>query len=399
MEEVRLTREELYRLVWSEPIQRVARRLGISDVMLAKHCRRMEVPRPGRGYWQRVAVGQHLKPAPLPPPKSPQTPTACVIRAPTQQRRETPVQKETAPEVTVQSKLNAPHPLVRSTLDALRRWTPDRDGLLRVRGAEGSLDVAVSPSSVDRAMRILDALLKAVESRGGRVLVRRHPDAWVRAGMQRADTLVEVQGQQVQFRLRELLNRRPHTPTLEEQQARARYSWAFAPMWDYTPCGRLSLEIVSYWPGNARKRWTDGARERLEECLGEVVVALEQAARAMREQQEAEERARQRQAEEERRRRLQELERQREEARRRQLAEEAERWHLARRVRAYISAVEQQAKLRGMDTGPEGALGRWIAWARSVVDELDPLKGRLAALFLPKTECSGREHHVTGQAP
>jgi hypothetical protein len=45
------TRQELYDLVWSEPIQKLAKRFGLSDVGLAKACRSADIPRPGRGYY------------------------------------------------------------------------------------------------------------------------------------------------------------------------------------------------------------------------------------------------------------------------------------------------------------------------------------------------------------
>ena len=47
---IRLTREQLYELVWSEAMQRLAKQIGISDVAIAKHCRRMDIPVPERGY-------------------------------------------------------------------------------------------------------------------------------------------------------------------------------------------------------------------------------------------------------------------------------------------------------------------------------------------------------------
>jgi hypothetical protein len=54
----RITREELYVRVWSEPIRTVAAKFGISDVGLAKACRRANIPVPERGYWAKVAAGQ-----------------------------------------------------------------------------------------------------------------------------------------------------------------------------------------------------------------------------------------------------------------------------------------------------------------------------------------------------
>lgn len=48
-----LTREELYELVWSKPATAIASNFGISDVAVAKHCKKQEVPRPSRGYWAK----------------------------------------------------------------------------------------------------------------------------------------------------------------------------------------------------------------------------------------------------------------------------------------------------------------------------------------------------------
>jgi hypothetical protein len=68
------TREELYDLVWSMPVQRAAKQYAMSDVALAKFCRRRQVPLPPRGYWARKAAGQNPPVSPLPvfvPPPPP----------------------------------------------------------------------------------------------------------------------------------------------------------------------------------------------------------------------------------------------------------------------------------------------------------------------------------------
>ena len=61
-------REELYQKVWDRPVQNVAKEFGISDVGLAKLCKKLFVPIPGRGYWARKAAGKKVpsKPALLP---------------------------------------------------------------------------------------------------------------------------------------------------------------------------------------------------------------------------------------------------------------------------------------------------------------------------------------------
>jgi hypothetical protein len=61
------TRQEIYDLVWSEPTRTVANRHGISDVALAKTCRKANIPIPPRGYWARIEAGQRIPTTPLPP--------------------------------------------------------------------------------------------------------------------------------------------------------------------------------------------------------------------------------------------------------------------------------------------------------------------------------------------
>lgn len=64
----RYNREELYQKVWDRPVQKVAKDFGMSDVGLAKVCRKLFVPLPGRGYWARKAAGKKVgaRPALLP---------------------------------------------------------------------------------------------------------------------------------------------------------------------------------------------------------------------------------------------------------------------------------------------------------------------------------------------
>lgn len=51
-------REELYEKVWSLPTREVAKHYGFSDVRLAKVCKILRVPKPGRGYWAKKEAGK-----------------------------------------------------------------------------------------------------------------------------------------------------------------------------------------------------------------------------------------------------------------------------------------------------------------------------------------------------
>jgi hypothetical protein len=52
------TRQQLYELVWSRPVTKLAKTLGVSDVGLAKACRRADIPVPHRGYWAKINVAR-----------------------------------------------------------------------------------------------------------------------------------------------------------------------------------------------------------------------------------------------------------------------------------------------------------------------------------------------------
>ena len=103
-----LTREELYDLVWSRPVQRAAEQFAISDVALAKLCRRRQVPLPPRGYWARKQAGQNPTVPVLldfiPPPPPPKRVSAAEQRELDRQReveRESPEQRPAHPAAYV----------------------------------------------------------------------------------------------------------------------------------------------------------------------------------------------------------------------------------------------------------------------------------------------------------
>ncbi len=73
----KLTREELYELVWLQPMTQIAKGLGISDVMVGKLCKNLGVPRPPRGYWVGITSSKSkhkwIKPPLMPLPSGTET--------------------------------------------------------------------------------------------------------------------------------------------------------------------------------------------------------------------------------------------------------------------------------------------------------------------------------------
>lgn len=64
--EIRIDRRELFERVWSTPLYKLAKEWGLSGTGLRKRCERLEVPTPGRGYWQKVKAGKRVRRPKLP---------------------------------------------------------------------------------------------------------------------------------------------------------------------------------------------------------------------------------------------------------------------------------------------------------------------------------------------
>jgi hypothetical protein len=72
-QESKITREELYSMVWTRSFVRLANELGYSYPELVTLCADLNIPRPSGGYWYRLAHGGAEDQTPLPtsPPGKP----------------------------------------------------------------------------------------------------------------------------------------------------------------------------------------------------------------------------------------------------------------------------------------------------------------------------------------
>jgi len=208
-------RKQLYEKVWSEPVQAVAARYGISDVGLAKLCRRHGIPLPGRGYWQQIRAGQKVRRPPLPPRDKTGPADDDIILRPVQRpatANEPPKpERPPAPPIPVPEALTKPHPLVAQADRILRASEPDAKGLLQAAGKR-CLDIRVTPATLERALLIMDTLVKALGKRGCSVSVAsEHP--WA--------TTACVQDETIEFLLEERIKQVSHQSTpIEELEAK-----------------------------------------------------------------------------------------------------------------------------------------------------------------------------------
>jgi len=219
----------------------------------------------------------------------------------------------------------------------------------------------------------MNALVVALENAGHEVGISVVKDG--DGGRRGYETFAIIAGETVFFSLREKTRRTEREPTSKERARMERYSWERGPFYDYGATGRLSLRIEGDWYGERHRRtWSDGKRQRLEDCLYQFVRSLLLSAAVIkRRRREAEER---RIREEQERIRREEEERRRlEEARRRHALENAAfGWAHAVRIRQFLDELEAAAAAdANMTAKSEAAFNTWLEWARQYANAMDPL--------------------------
>lgn len=362
-----LSRQQLYEEIWAEPVHAVAARYGISDVGLAKLCRRHRIPVPGRGYWQQVRAGQRMRRPQLPPRGKSDPPDDAVILNPAAStsaadQRPKP-DRPPAPPIPVPQTLTTPHPLVVKAAKTLRASEPDAKGFLHD-GTAHCLDIRVTPATLERALLIMDTLLKALDARHYRVTVDSE-HLWA--------TIARVRDEAIGFLIEERIKQVAHQATPIEELESKQFSW-HPRKYDSRPSGDLRLRIANaQWLG-LTETWGDGKKGRLEQYVGAFIQGLEDVSEARKAHRVQEEEARV--AREQEREREWERQRQRhlEERRAEELKKQTSRWQEARELREYVAALKN-AKTVVMRTDLEvTSLQEWVAWAEAYAERLDPLE-------------------------
>lgn len=166
-----VTREDLYARVWAKPVREVACDLHVSDVGLAKVCRRLNVPLPPRGHWAKLAAGQTVVTPPLPAPASGQE--LEWVRERWRQPRRAPLLLTNRPTAlsTAASVRRRParHPLLENIIhyyDKLRT-----DSLYLIPTKRHLVDVFVSKAQLTRALTLANVLYTACELQGYPVII------------------------------------------------------------------------------------------------------------------------------------------------------------------------------------------------------------------------------------
>jgi hypothetical protein len=234
--------------------------LDISDVALAKRCKKLNVPKPSLGYWAKVAAGRKPEKTPLPP-----TASEVFIQA----AEKPPPKTYSLPETTEEL-----HPLATDLLRRLRAAKPGYDKRISVRERIVP-EVNITKALIERAAKSFHVILNGVETLGipfrkaqgshdsgyfqkGRDrLYLRIEEEWVGAGSGGVSRRPSWQGQ---------AENRVASGGLTFSLATERYAVRKAKQWeedDEIPLGELLAKIVS----EIRRHYVAAQKRREQEAI------------------------------------------------------------------------------------------------------------------------------------
>lgn len=352
MEKIILTRQELYELVWSEPLSRLAKTYRISDNGLRKICKRLSIPIPANGFWQKKRYGKPVVLIKLPENQMAENEISFDERvineiegnSPQAILRRLSKEIESLPDlpIRVPERLTKPDKLITNTIeyyDAVKRFQKSHHGSYPDKIEV--LNIDVGEESRQRALLLMDTLIKALRARKQDVKVRSHT------------TYAIIESEEIKFRLRE-----------RQRVSEIKDRWG-GDQKEYIGEFVFVIDIGRY----DRKEIKD-ATDPIEKKIPKMIAMLEIESKRMKEENIRDEILRKKREEEQKIER-EFRDRQENEVRAfKQLFMQATRLHQTNILRDYIQTIERNSNNQG---NMSEEFNNWLIWAKQKIDWYDPL--------------------------
>ena len=353
MEKAILTRQVLYDLVWSEPLSRLAKKYKISDNGLRKICKRMNIPIPAMGHWQKIQYKKKVTIIKLPEKYDGKDEIILHEKGSDDTKIDTPlaqlrgltqsIEDSKDLQLIVPDRMSSkPDHLIKSTMDyydAVRRYYRSHHGTHPDR--INVLNIEVNEENRPRALRLLDTIIKVLRARNHDVIADHFT------------TYAKIGDEQVKFRLREKQRVSDVKTSYGGRQYESTREFVFV------------IDIGPY----TRKEVKDG-HEPIETKISPITAMLELEGKRLKEERIAYEIQRKKWEEQQRIER-EFMERQEKEAKAfKKLFLQAIQLHQANIIRNYIQTVEANEIEKGSST-EEYTI--WLTWAKQKVSWYDPL--------------------------
>jgi len=371
----RVTREELYAMVWQKPMSRLAKELGISGNGLAKVCDRLDVPYPPRGYWAKKEAGKLVVTFQLPPRKDgiPQEASIC----PTPPK---PVSLPEAEEsaavaagkvqgIVVQEDLNDLHPCVKAWIADHKKRQKEREQESRQHRHDAWWSQRLIPDLTERDLyrfRVTSAIFKGIEKAGGQI--EKSPIT--------GRVAFQIAGHEVECSIVEKLVK----SFKQRDEARKWTAYPDHHQSGLESSGFLRVSIITYLDGR-QPQWIETLKIKIGGILPEIIGAIMAAGPILEQKKREREEREKRYCEEEARRyeakRLREID----DKRWNKFREFGVNWEEHDRLLAFIAEIEKRAVDEGEIIVASSPLSNWIAWAKERVGALDPFRQGAAGVF------------------
>ena len=219
------------------------------------------------------------------------------------------------------------------------------------------LDLRVTKEGLERALQLVNDLVRLVEANGGAVqdieVDRRKLIGFF------------VDDERIRIKLTEAVRGRHRDLTPEDRRDHERYPHIRRRevAYVYDPTNRFTFEIENWT--STKRRWTDTKSTKIEDGLEEIVFGLRAAAGSEKRRRVEAEAQRQLEWEQQRRRWKQQ-------ERIDRLKRNMSSWEEAQRIRAYLAAVREKAISQEGELNEGSPKSRFLVWAERYAESLDP---------------------------
>ncbi|WP_413989099.1 hypothetical protein ACMDCR_24325 [Labrys okinawensis] len=301
-------REELYELVWSKPMLRVAEQFQVSSSYMARVCTALNVPRPAAGYWAKAAVGKAPPRDPFPEARPgdlvswtrdgelPSPTKPVYLPASREKRQRLRVSKE------------AVHGLIRGARHHFQSGREVKDETYLKPYKKLLVDVVTSKACLEKSLALANDLFNRLEASGHRVMIASSNEEVARVGIDEREEpekkreyhhtglwspyrptvayigTVAIGLSIIEMSEKVLMRYAGNGKYIRESdyvlQKRSRYDNTYT--WTTTneiPSGRL--KVVTYCPYRKvswLQEWNETSRALLDRRIPEIVKAIENAA-------------------------------------------------------------------------------------------------------------------------
>jgi hypothetical protein len=330
--QLNFSREELYDLLWSKPLIFAAVECKVSMPVLRQVCLDNDIPLPWGGY-KPTKITSDRKAL---PPRTDFDFRSAVATAVDSLH----FPGETPASFQIPLKLSNLDPLVAAAKNAVSEDYQFYRMPHMLRAGHGELAVRASKDNFDRALRIMDVLIKAWRKRGYRIV---------------------NQNKETTIYLREVTQHVSIRETTTVEPPKEKYGSQV-----HTATGQLAFKMKGWLD----REWKDG-KVPLETHIHEILDHMEVAARDL-EKSWAERKAREQVEAKVRQAEAQRIKEDAEEsAAFESLLQEAQRWNQLQVLDKYLDALRQEAPRNA-------AFEQWLQWVRHRRRLFDPIKQRIA---------------------